>query len=111
MSQTSDRTWIEEREPANPGAGDPWKWTLANGDDPGAGPVALVWRWIPPGHFRMGARGYDQTEEPMHEVVVRHVFWMLETPAFWGGFRSSPMISQNLGSNLGSRESLNVRRM
>ena len=33
-----------------------------------------------PEGFLMGSRGYDETEEPMHRVVIPEDFWMAETP-------------------------------
>lgn len=46
--------------------------------------VRFVWRWIPPGRFRMGCgpedtAGYDK-EKPAHEVVITRGFWLGETP-------------------------------
>ncbi len=43
-------------------------------------PVPLVWKWIPPGSFRVGARGYYAHEEPVHDRSIAPGFWMLETP-------------------------------
>ncbi len=42
--------------------------------------VDMAFRLIPAGRFRMGSRGYDSTEEPVHEVVIPEPFWMAETP-------------------------------
>jgi formylglycine-generating enzyme required for sulfatase activity len=48
--------------------------------------VAFVFRWIPPGRFRMGAllRELDTKlpvdEQPQHEVTISEGFWLGETP-------------------------------
>jgi formylglycine-generating enzyme required for sulfatase activity len=36
--------------------------------------VAMSFRHLPGGRFRMGARGYDQDEEPVHEVALRDFY-------------------------------------
>jgi formylglycine-generating enzyme len=46
--------------------------------------VRFVWRWIPPGRFRMGcdpedAHGYPD-EKPQHLVTITRGFWLGETP-------------------------------
>lgn len=46
----------------------------------------LVFRHIPAGTFRMGARGYEANEEPVTEVFVEE-FWMGETPVTRGQYR------------------------
>jgi formylglycine-generating enzyme required for sulfatase activity len=46
---------------------------------PGDG-VEMAFRLIPAGSFRMGARGYQPDEEPVHEVRIPEPFWMAETP-------------------------------
>jgi formylglycine-generating enzyme required for sulfatase activity len=45
---------------------------------PGGVPLAL--RYLPPGEFRMGSRGYHPDEEPVHRVRITHGFWLGETP-------------------------------
>src|SRR5690242_13349843 len=48
------------------------------------GDERFVWRWIPPGRFRMGCDVEDEhgflDEKPHHEVLVTRGFWMGETP-------------------------------
>jgi hypothetical protein len=46
---------------------------------PGGVPLELV--RIPAGPFRMGQRGGRPNEEPVHEVVIAHEFWLGATPA------------------------------
>lgn len=46
----------------------------------------LVFRHIPAGTFRMGARGYHAREEPVTEVFVDE-FWMGETPVTRGQYK------------------------
>jgi formylglycine-generating enzyme required for sulfatase activity len=40
----------------------------------------MAFRLIPAGKFRMGSRGYNPNEEPVHEVEIPEPFWMAETP-------------------------------
>jgi formylglycine-generating enzyme required for sulfatase activity len=40
----------------------------------------LVFRFIPPGEFLMGARGFSPREEPAHRVRIERPFWLGETP-------------------------------
>ena len=56
---------------------------------PGSQPHILTWpehglemtfRLIPAGSFRMGSRGYDEREEPVHRVLISEPFWLAETP-------------------------------
>ena len=46
--------------------------------------VRFVWRWIPPGWFRMGSpedeAGRWDAEGPAHEVTISRGFWLGETP-------------------------------
>jgi formylglycine-generating enzyme required for sulfatase activity len=42
--------------------------------------VEMAFRLIPAGEFRMGSRGYDPNEEPIHTVRIPEPFWMAETP-------------------------------
>lgn len=47
------------------------------------GGVEMPFRFIPPtppGGFRMGSRGVDPVEEPIHRVVIDPGFWLGETP-------------------------------
>jgi len=44
------------------------------------GGVAMGFRWIPPGEFRMGSRGNQQWEEPVHRVRIERGYWLGETP-------------------------------
>jgi len=70
-----------DTRPTEPTAGASWSWRIIHRDGGESGESAeLVWKWIPPGRFRMGARGYYADEEPVHEVDVRRGYWMLETP-------------------------------
>jgi formylglycine-generating enzyme required for sulfatase activity len=41
----------------------------------GAPPLVMLFRRIPAGTFRMGSRGYNDPEEPMHSVAVGE-FWL-----------------------------------
>lgn len=50
-----------------------WVLTLPGG-------LTMSFRLIPAGSFRMGSRGADSTEEPIHWVKVPEPFWMAETP-------------------------------
>ena len=79
MGQTTCRIEV----PAPPAvlvAGAAWSWTARASDPRLLDPVGVVWRWVPPGRFRMGARGYYADEEPTHDVEVGEGFWILETP-------------------------------
>ncbi len=40
------------------------------------GGVLMFFRKIPAGRFRLGSRGYDPTEEPVHEVVITQDFYL-----------------------------------
>ena len=40
----------------------------------------MAFRLIPAGAFRMGSRGYDDREEPVHLVKIPAPFWLAETP-------------------------------
>ena len=40
----------------------------------------MAFRLIPAGSFRMGSRGYDDREEPVHLVKIPEPFWLAETP-------------------------------
>lgn len=42
--------------------------------------VTIAFRWIEPGSFRMGARGYYPDEEPVHSVRITRGLWLGETP-------------------------------
>lgn len=47
------------------------------------GGVEMPFRFIPPtppGGFRMGSRGINPNEEPIHRVVIDRGFWLGETP-------------------------------
>ena len=76
----SGGTLLVTPPPVSPRGGDGWTWTLGCVPDQLSEPMALVWRFIPPGPGRLGARGYFDDEEPVHEVVVNRGFWLLETP-------------------------------
>ena len=81
MARDDTSSLVVPAAPGDPAAGASWVWTLRNPSAPKLPEtVDLRWRWIPPGRFRMGARGYYPDEEPVHEVTVRFGFWMLETP-------------------------------
>jgi len=77
--------WRIGSEPDNPEAGKEsgcWIWTWT-GTPVGLDRERVVewrWRWIPPGVNVMGARGWNENEEPVHEVEVKQGYWMLETP-------------------------------
>jgi formylglycine-generating enzyme required for sulfatase activity len=56
--------------------------------------VRFVWRWIPPGRFKMGSpedeAGRYGDEGPQHEVTISQGFWLGETPvtqAQWEALR------------------------
>ena len=38
--------------------------------------VAMAFVWIPEGHFYMGSRGEDETEEPRHLVRITRGFYL-----------------------------------
>ncbi|MCA9047969.1 MAG: formylglycine-generating enzyme family protein [Planctomycetaceae bacterium] len=38
--------------------------------------VSMEFRLLPAGEFRMGSRGYDSDEEPIHRVVITQPFYM-----------------------------------
>ncbi len=40
----------------------------------------MAFRFIPPGKFWMGSRGYYGDEEPRHQVEITRGFWLGETP-------------------------------
>ncbi len=40
------------------------------------GRVPMKFRLIPPGEFRMGSRGFNANEEPMHRVRITHPFYI-----------------------------------
>ena len=40
------------------------------------GRVPMKFRLIPPGEFRMGSRGFDSTEEPIHRVRISQPFYI-----------------------------------
>jgi formylglycine-generating enzyme required for sulfatase activity len=42
--------------------------------------VEMAFRRIPKGSFRMGSRGCDASEEPIHRVTISEDFWMADTP-------------------------------
>ncbi len=42
--------------------------------------VSMIFRRIPAGEFRMGQRGGDSDEEPVHRVAIAQDFWLGETP-------------------------------
>ena len=46
--------------------------------------VRFVWRWIPPGRFKMGSpsdeKGRFEDEGPQHDVVITRGYWLGETP-------------------------------
>ncbi len=42
--------------------------------------ITMAFRRIPADRFRMGQRGIYADEEPVHEVIIPHDFWMAETP-------------------------------
>jgi len=44
------------------------------------GKIPMAFRLIPPGMFRMGARGFDADEEPVHQVQIVEPYWLGETP-------------------------------
>ncbi len=46
--------------------------TLGNG-------TTMRFRYLPPDTFRMGQRGVDADEEPVHRVRIERGFWMAET--------------------------------
>lgn len=50
-------------------------------------PHEMIFRWIPPGRFRMGSRGYDADEQPPHWVTIPQGYWMGETPVTQGQYR------------------------
>jgi hypothetical protein len=86
--------WRIPSAPSHPQPGDPaWVWTYfpavvepsprtagsparsqrvdnnaTNSTEPKG--VIFAFRWIPPGRFRMGAMGYMDREEPVHEVMT-----------------------------------------
>jgi formylglycine-generating enzyme required for sulfatase activity len=40
----------------------------------------MAFRLIPPGEFRMGSRGFWDSEEPAQRVKIARPFWLAETP-------------------------------
>jgi formylglycine-generating enzyme required for sulfatase activity len=53
---------------------------------PGGVPLGLV--RIPAGPFRMGQRGWEPHEEPVHEVTIAHEFWLGATPVTQAQYRA-----------------------
>jgi formylglycine-generating enzyme required for sulfatase activity len=50
--------------------------------------VPLFFRRIPAGRFRMGARGYDAREEPVHEVTIADDFYLGTFPVTQEQYRA-----------------------
>jgi|GEM_PF-1532646 len=84
MSQL-DPTWDIPPPPEAPEAGKDsglwiWRWRGCLPDESEVRDIDWRWRWVPPGKGVQGSRGWDEREEPRHEVEFAAGFWLMEHP-------------------------------
>ena len=63
------------------------------------GGVPLFFRQIPAGSFRMGSRGYDPDEEPRHEVVITHDFFLGTFPVTQEQYRAVAEVDEKIANS------------
>jgi formylglycine-generating enzyme required for sulfatase activity len=69
------------------------------------GGVLLELVCIPAGRFRMGQRGGRPNEEPVHEVVIAHEFWLGATPVTQAQYRAMASVClDELAAIAGNRD-------